>query len=128
MTDHDPMLDGITRFNAHGEWSVTGGYVLFSDLPAFIARVREDERRTLPPTERHREWWIAFGMGKVQGQRDERERMQQEYEDRVMAHFFDGMARERERIRTGVTGLPDTGASRVSVALNEVLAVIDGDA
>ena len=35
-----------------------------------IARVREDERGTLPPTERHREWWIAFGMGKLAGHKE----------------------------------------------------------
>lgn len=39
-----------------------------------------------------------------------------------------GVADEKARIRTGVTGLADTGASRVSVALNEVLAVIVGRA
>ena len=52
MTDHDPMLDGITRWDLYVSTkldvlpvvAVDGEYVLFSDLPALIARVREDER------------------------------------------------------------------------------------
>lgn len=51
MTD-DPMLDGITRFDHIVSTKdevlpvmvANGEYVLFSDLPALLARVREDER------------------------------------------------------------------------------------
>ena len=53
--NHDPMLDGIQRWSL-GEIGTLngsqykmhpfndGGYVLFADLPALIARVRADER------------------------------------------------------------------------------------
>ena len=58
---HDPMLDVLTRYHgcracgivkdtgrAHSEYGKYEDqgpyYVLFSDLPALIARVREDER------------------------------------------------------------------------------------
>ena len=112
---HDPMLDVLTRYHgcracgivkdtgiAHSEYGKGPYYVLFSDLPALLAAVREDERRTLTGGERHREWWVAFGMGKVQGQRD-----------------------ERERIRTGVTGLSWWGDGLIE---SDVLAVIDGEA
>ena len=94
---HDPMLDGITRYGdpthdymlpAHGE----GFVVLFSDLPALLAAAREDERQRVTSDfaeyRRHMEEWQAgynkgHAAGVEQGQRD-----------------------ERERIRTGVTGLP----------------------
>ena len=46
---HDPMLDGIRRWvysqTTGAVFTGDGGeFVLFSDLPALIARVREDER------------------------------------------------------------------------------------
>ena len=77
MTDHDPMLDGITRWDLYVSTkldvlpvvAVDGEYVLFSDLPALIARVREDERgKTI----------VSYDLMKQrksyeQGQRDERE-------------------------------------------------------
>lgn len=76
---HDPMLDGITRWDllpVQHDFITTydeGRFVLFSDLPALIARVREDERgkedaafRIAAPLIEQR--------GYEQGQRDERER------------------------------------------------------
>ena len=46
--DHDPMLDGITRWKSDGfdemAQIANAEYVLFSDLPALIEKVREDER------------------------------------------------------------------------------------
>ena len=93
---HDPMLDGIIRFGLRG----LPGYptddvvvvVPFSDLPDLLAAAREDERQRVTSDfaeyRRHMEEWQAgynkgHAAGVEQGQRD-----------------------ERERIRTGVTGLP----------------------
>jgi hypothetical protein len=48
MTDHDLLLDGIQRYEPYEKFGCgghsEGDFVLFSDLPALIARVREDER------------------------------------------------------------------------------------
>jgi hypothetical protein len=45
---HDPMLDGIQRYEPYEKFGCgghsEGDFVLFSDLPALIEKVREDER------------------------------------------------------------------------------------
>jgi hypothetical protein len=76
MTDHDPMLDGITRWD-DGDYEVElepvadGIYVLFSDLPALLAAAREDERGKWTI---HQDRLLTVKTdGYEQGQRDERE-------------------------------------------------------
>ena len=60
---HDPMLDGIRRWvysqTTGAVFTGEGGeFVLFSDLPALIAAVRQDEanRKPEPPHDQH---WYA---------------------------------------------------------------------
>lgn len=112
MNDHDPMLDGITRYDSD-DYDVElpekpdGIYVLFSDLPALIAKVREDER------------------GKV---RDEFESDPLRFMRSYKAGIEQGQRDERERIRTGVTGLSPHECYRsdmTCVMVSTVLAVID---
>ena len=91
MTSHDPMLDGIARWApyevvymkygtretvpANAIADDEGHYVLFSDLPALIARVREDERELLDDDVERALATVSSAMrrGYEQGQRDERE-------------------------------------------------------
>lgn len=39
---HDPMLDGIQRYRLFSDDYGTNEYILLSDIPALIARVRAD--------------------------------------------------------------------------------------
>ena len=103
----DPMLDGITRYDSD-DYDVElpekpdGIYVAFSDLPALIARVREDERKASKEAHFPRTMLEDFAReGYARGQRD-----------------------ERARIRAGVTGLFWSPSNMLTTA--EVLAVIDG--
>ncbi len=132
---HDPMLDGITRYGdpthdymlpAHGE----GFVVLFSDLPALLAAAREEAAEAAMQIGRQIEKDNhAAGLCEpsyTHGREYQQQRLTNHDMHSGLAcltNYEQGQRDERERIRTGVTGLQLDNAGCVDYA--DLLAVID---
>jgi hypothetical protein len=142
---HDPMLDGITRWTAFESLGglfqgmnkrPTGKYVLFSDLPALIAKVREDAVRDY--AEAHYANKMQRSQERYeQGQRDEREKwepMVQALTDELLAkaqpdasmgaQYLAGYAAALDAAREKIAALP-CDAYEIKVSRMKVLAAVD---